>query len=286
MTDYRIYRAEVLEKMLDDARVSYYMQTQDLLSRYGDGTEKLGVPERKAWKRAKSHYEAIRNEMKRRKEGGLKLARLNKRNTHIVFTIEESEAEACPICQAQLDFDSRICNEDEITDRWSCPECKANGVRKSHIGFVGHLVRKDSIPEDARAEYAPIQAKCLNGTIRKGSPVLLMTEDPCLAGRVTGIEPVSLDGSCEVHVDCTFDYSGDRMTDLENRSLYLNGRYIPYDEMQLSDRIFPANRLLCLDHLTEPELWQVRNSEEDALRCACRIMAEMFRESETKPDAE
>ena len=67
MADYSRYKTETLEKMRNTAWEKYHAETVKPSGNSGHGMRLAKLPQCKAWERAKERYEAICEELKKRK---------------------------------------------------------------------------------------------------------------------------------------------------------------------------------------------------------------------------
>lgn len=67
MADYSRYKTETLIKMKDKAWDKYYSLTIKPSGNWGDGMRLSKLPQNKEWEKAKEKYDAIENELNKRK---------------------------------------------------------------------------------------------------------------------------------------------------------------------------------------------------------------------------
>lgn len=70
MADYKRYRTETLKKMRSAAWEKYRTETEKSAGGWGDGMRLSKLPQLRAWERARERYEAIEEELKRRRRDG------------------------------------------------------------------------------------------------------------------------------------------------------------------------------------------------------------------------
>lgn len=207
-----------------------------------------------------------------------------RKNNSVVFTNEESEKDCCPICGAELDFGFCVRDPQSLMERWRCPCCKTQGSKISRVWFERHEVNASSIPEQERLALTSNRAACLNGEIFAGCLVLSTIESglPCMPGIVTAVEEaeVPTDGytqnAADVHVDFTGEYPPKRISDIETRFAATTGYFRPFGKLGLSDQLVRSDHLLCLEDVSDCDLIQLLESEENAIRHSYQLLYDLL----------
>lgn len=70
MPDYSRYKPETLKKMLEKAEEKYDRETRKESMTWGMGMRRSKLPTLSTWEKARDRVNAIRDEIKRRKENG------------------------------------------------------------------------------------------------------------------------------------------------------------------------------------------------------------------------
>lgn len=201
----------------------------------------------------------------------------------LIFMNGESERYCCPVCGAELDFQSRIQASEKLQEGWRCPSCGTCGKQISSIRFERHEVTAATVPLRERLELTSDRAVCLNGEILAGSAVLAADNSglPSMPGVVTAIEIPDEEApeNVDVHVDFTGQYPPDRAADIETRFTMSTGYFRPFESLDLSDQILQPDQLLSLGQISDLDLASIMETEENAVRYSCRLLREQLAQS-------
>jgi hypothetical protein len=127
----------------------------------------------------------------------------------------------------------------------------------------------------------PTAAYGINGEIHVGDMVLSTTDAglPCLPGRVIAIELLNTEGhqteneTDDVHVDFRGVYSARRRQEITDYYTALSGHSRSFGEVDYDDMIMSPDCLICITGITPEKLNWICESEENAIRYACEVIA-------------
>jgi hypothetical protein len=107
-----------------------------------------------------------------------------------------------------------------------------------------------------------------------------------LVGRVIYIVPLGSPNretdneTDDVHVNFIFDYSHDRLLEIEALFADLYGEEKIYEDCPLDDVIMAPNYLLRITGIDEERLNELLESERNAARYCCEVLSELHRQTE------
>jgi len=209
------------------------------------------------------------------------MAEYKEKEQELIFSPEESEAERCPVCAANLDYGCSETHDNLIVYPWSCGKCGAEGKEYGKISFDGHNVDFTTIPVDMQLVYTGAQTLCINGPLKVGDLVLSTVDDgalPCLPGRVTAIDMLGSkdhgtdNETDDVHVDFTGDYGERRKREIVEVYADLYGYERPYEEVGEDDLIMDPASLINITGIEDEKLRWIMESEQNAISYAYQVV--------------
>jgi hypothetical protein len=215
-------------------------------------------------------------------EGATGMPKYEENKQELIFPAAESSEGCCPVCNGhELDYGASETHDDCIIYPWGCPSCGSEGKEYGAITFDGHNVDFTTVPADMQVAYTGMRTMCVNGILKAGDLALAVSDSlgfPCLPGRVTAIDTLgskkhtSGNSTDDVHMDFTGDYGERRVREIVEEDARLRGYAVPFDEIRLDDILMPPSRLIVINDIGDDELRRIMDSEENALRYACKSL--------------